>query len=269
MKTRINLLSIIYLLFLMLLLLSGSFYGALSDVVYCLAFIVPALIYTFLERRVEGDFAAPRLFTKKSALVLPIVFPTVLLIFLLSLLTSSLIALAFGKGGGVDVGDNFWEAFLRHAIITSVLEEILFRYIPIRLLSPISARAAIICSSLFFAMAHHSFFSFIYTFVAGVVFAFADIMCESILPSVFLHMINNTVSLLWIFYGESTIFAIWFYAVLAFLSIVSFVFIFIFGKEYAQTLERIRTSERVACTREMLLFSIPPILIAAAEIIRL
>ena len=54
MKKKLNVLTISYLLFLILLFLSGAFDGLLSDLVYFLSFLLPFALCIFLTRDEEN-----------------------------------------------------------------------------------------------------------------------------------------------------------------------------------------------------------------------
>ena len=146
------------LVFFLLLILSGSVSGLGSRVIYFLAFLIPTAIGIFAIRRgaCDENHEILRLDSTKILPSLPLVFPTVLAVMTLSLVTT----LAFGDRMAYfatsDVGDDLVVAILSHAVLPAVLEEILFRYIPVKLLAPYSPRYAVILSAVFFALIHHS-----------------------------------------------------------------------------------------------------------------
>jgi membrane protease YdiL (CAAX protease family) len=90
----------------------------------------------------------------------------------------------------------FWVALIMHALLPSILEELLFRYLPIRLLTPRSPKTAVLVSAVLFALAHGSLFKIPYALVAGLIFAALDIYFGSLLPSLIIHLLNNLLSLL-------------------------------------------------------------------------
>jgi membrane protease YdiL (CAAX protease family) len=119
---------------------------------------------------------------------------------------------------------------LAHAILTPLLEELLFRYVPIALLSPHSSAGAVIYSSLFFAFVHANLYQLPYAFIAGVIFAVLDIATGSILPSITMHILNNAISVLWLRYADAPSFRT-VYAVILFALALSSVPFIIFKRE--------------------------------------
>ena len=132
--------------------------------------------------------------------LLPLIAPTVLLIFLISVLTS-LIMTALGATDSVEIAENPWLALLLHAVLPAVLEEILFRYIPLKLMLPYSPKWAVILSALFFSLIHVNLFQIPYAFAAGVIFALVNIMTGSIIPSILLHFSNNAISVVYMMHA--------------------------------------------------------------------
>ena len=202
MKKNETLLSIAYFTFLLLTVVSGSLDGIMSDLAYYFSFIFPLFaVILFTDRALPrtGDFS---LSGESRALLLPAVFPTVLAIALISLATSAVISLFGGAPPQTEVGDDIISALFVFAFLPSVFEELLFRYLPMRYIAPYSKRSAVIFSAIFFALAHHSFFSIPYALFAGAVFMTMDLLCGSTLPSMILHFVNNAVSIVWSVYFE-------------------------------------------------------------------
>ena len=86
---------------------------------------------------------------------------------------------------------GFFEAALRYALLTAVLEELIFRYLPMRLLAHRSPRAALLLSSLFFSLVHCDLFQMPYALFAGAVFMILDLAANSVIPSLVIHFLNN------------------------------------------------------------------------------
>lgn len=213
--------------FILLLDISGSLSGALGDILYCLAFIVPAMAIFLLSRRFGLEMKPPRVKISGEGLgiTLALAAPSLALIFLVSYLTS--LALShFGGGPVADVSGDLWPVLLKNALIVPLLEEMLFRYIPLSLLSKHSRRGAIIYSAVFFACVHCSLYQLLYAFLAGVIFALLDIMTDSILPSLLLHAVNNAISVLWLRYSGDALFSEIYVGVLAALAVISLPIIF-------------------------------------------
>ena len=239
MKKNASILSIAYFTFLLLVVLSEGLVGIASDVMYYLAFIVPFFaVIAFIDREMpaicEFSFsgAAKRLF-------LPTVFPTVLVISALSALTAFVISLLGGGASARDVGDDLLFALLYYALLPSILEELLFRYLPMRYIAPYSKRYAVIFSAVFFSLSHHSFFSIPYALFAGATFMTLNILCESSLPSVILHFVNNGISVVWMMYFREEVSAYFLFAALLVPSVISLPFIFKLRKSYIASLKEI------------------------------
>ena len=254
MKRKLNTLSYLYLFFLALLFLSGGVSGFLGEVVYLLAFLLPLGIGIYLSRDEYPtvDFKMDR---EKVNFTLPLIIPTVAVTLLLSYLTGLLIFVTTGRVNSVDMGDSFLLAIISHAIMPAVLEELLFRYLPIRFLADRSERLCIFASAFFFSLVHHDLFSIHYTFVAGMILMSVDIATESILPSILIHFINNALSVCMVMYGDNPVFLTSFYSLIAILTVVSVIIIVIRRKKYAQEFETaFYCDERLIFTLDMWIF---------------
>lgn len=226
MERKINHLSICYTLFLALLFLSAKLSGFFSEAVYFLAFLLPVVLGLVLDKQTpKGDHGLFTISKKEVKATLPLIVPTVLVTMLISALTSMLIYAITGATNQVDVGDSIIVALISHALIPAVLEEILFRYLPMKLLLGGSKKVTVIVSALFFALAHHSLFSIPYAFAAGIIFMSLDVMTSSVLPSFILHFINNAISVGMLVYADNEAFTPAVMAVLCILLVISLVFI--------------------------------------------
>ena len=232
--------------FVILLVLSGNFSGIVGELVYYLAFLVPVMIGFYSSKGLKykreeekGIAEAPdRLlsFDKNRAVkLLPFVFPTVLTVFLVSLASSFLFSV-FGASSSPIEDVGIVRMLIAHALIPAVLEELLFRYVPMKLLLPYSKRRCIIYSALCFALIHCSFLKMPYAFVAGAVFMTLDIIFGSVWPSVTIHLINNAISIVWMKYCSEPVPTAVFIAVLVLLAALSLLFIFKNKKEYKSAL---------------------------------
>ena len=227
-EDKVKALSGIYTLFIIMLATSGSLKSPWSTLLYYGAFILPtflALIAFRESERDKGEFLG--IDSGRLTLALPTFAPSIGLILLLSLLTSLIMQALTGKTNSVDVGSSILPALVNHAIIPAILEEILFRYVPLKLLSRHSGKWTVVLSAIFFAAAHHNFFTMPYAFAAGVIFMTLDIITDSIYPSLLLHLLNNTLSILLIFAPSPII-----YILLAVAAVISVVYILINRKRY-------------------------------------
>ncbi len=199
------------LVFIFFLALAGFDFGVpfLNKAFYYLAFLIPlGLLFLFgknsgIEKTTPPSF---KLGKNGAVLTAALVIPTVGAVFLVSFLTS-LITNAIGiKPSVTDLSGNIFLMIILHAVLPSVCEELMFRYIPISLLSGYSKKYTVVISALLFSLMHLDLASLPYAFVAGLVFAYADIAAGSILPSVILHFVNNTLSIFYTRSGGSPVF---------------------------------------------------------------
>ena len=242
MSEALKLVTFLNLIFVIMLMLAGSIESVLSDAVYYLAFILPIAIGFYASRglqlkreKIAGVAEEPdRLFELKRDSVfwfLPLAAPAVALVFSVSMLTSLLLSLAGVSSPAVE-SEGIVKMLLVHAVAPALFEEALFRYIPMKLLMPYSKRMCVFYSAFCFALIHCSFSKMPYAFLAGVIFMLADVALGSVWPSVILHFINNTASVIWIKYCDSMT-ASWIYiGVLLAAVLISLPFIFKRRREY-------------------------------------
>ncbi len=244
MKKGIRLVASVDLIFLVLMSLSAYFNGLLGDLVYLSAFALPFVFGWFgakslrKEREEERGLAEtdyPRIGLSAEGVrdFLPLALPTVAVVFGVALLTSVILN-SLGATAPPVTEDAVWKMLLVHALVPAILEEMLFRYLPLKILYPYSPRAALIISSLFFALIHLDLYKLPYAFIAGMLLCLADVMTGSILPSVIIHFLNNASSVLLMKYGENPIFGTVFYSVLAAAVLASLVFVALRFKRYRE-----------------------------------
>ncbi len=164
--------------------------------------------------------------------------PTISIVFLVSYLTS-LVLTRLGMQGTTVESEALHTMIINHAIIPSILEEIIFRYIPLILIAPYSRRTALIISSVYFALAHTDVFMIPYALIAGVVFMALDIAADSIYPSLILHFLNNIVSILFIKYSNILVFKWSLIFALGVLTILSLVVIVLKRRDYREVARKI------------------------------
>ena len=226
MTRKTSILSAGYFSFMILAYVSSVISGALSLILYFLAFSVPFILAYFADRddsdRSVKYFKLDALGTKTTLLVL---FPSVFAVLSVSLITNLIIPATIGITNSANLGDSLVFALVYHAIFPAVMEEMLFRYLPLKLLSGYSRRGAVLLSAVFFAMVHRNVFSIPYAFVGGVIFMTLDIVTDSVLPSIIIHFINNLLSVLMIFFGDNNVFAISFYSFLILGTTISVIFL--------------------------------------------
>ena len=256
MPKALKYLTFLNLLFILFISLSGFAGGVLGSVIYYLAFIVPVALSFVLKRGKSVPFSAPsmKISPENLGLTLTLTAPVLAAVFFISWLTSLLLSL-FGGENVTDVSGNIFKVIFTHAVLTSVLEEALFRYVPIAFLAPYSKKYAVIFSAFFFAFAHCNLYQIPYALAAGIAFAALDIATGSIIPSLLLHFLNNLISIFWLKgMGDGT-FVMTYVIALSTLTVLSLILVFILRKKYARKLSFMRDAEGcVALSYEPLLF---------------
>ena len=268
MQKNINNLSLVYFLFLAMLFLSGTLGGVLSNVIYLLSFILPLAMGLYL---VKGEKTERLKYLTMDyegmRRTLPIIAPAVSVVIILSALTSFVIYLVFGRTNNVDVGDALIPAIIRHALLPAVLEELLFRYLPMRLLLPHSRRWTVLISAIFFALIHHDLFVIPYAFVAGVIFMVVDIAVDSVIPSMIIHFINNLLSVSLLVFKDNPNFAPFIYIMLGILTLLSLIDI-IGGKYYQKRVAyAFNEGERAKIPTSMIAFAVITLAIAVLSLL--
>ena len=252
MRGQVRYLTFLNMLSVFLLALSGLFGGALGKAVYVLSFALPFSIGVSLFKKVDASplkFHTGRVDLRLS---LPLVFPIILLIFGVSALTSLVLGI-FGFNDSTELSGSVISIIFNHALMPSLLEEAFFRFIPLAFLKGRSKRAAIILSSVFFAFAHCNLFQLPYAFLAGVCFALVDIAFDSIIPSLTIHFLNNTLSIFWMLYGDTL--GVYFVLGLVLLAILSFVFVWIYRTRYAEIFKgALAKGEKINLSYELVIF---------------
>ena len=279
MKKNLNTFTAMCLLFLLLLAAASGVSGVLSDVIYYSAFILPTILGILCDnklRREESEHdreypEAKNLFSfdkRGVSRLIQVLFPTVTLVMGLSLLCNKIIGAVFGVEPSVDVGDNLFLAIISHACMPALCEEILFRYLPMRMLARHSAKLTVVISSLYFALVHNSFFSMPYALVAGIIFITVDLLSESIIPSVILHFCNNTLSVIWIFFAKDPKYAIIISISMALLSLISVIAIIIDRKRHLSELSALlRSGDSYKIGYAPLAVAVPTVFFAISELI--
>ena len=77
-------------------------------------------------------------------------------------------------------------------IVAPVTEELLYRGFIMKTFSKVSQRFGIIISALFFALGHGNIAQFCLTLIMGLFMGYIDIKHNSLLPSMIIHFVNNT-----------------------------------------------------------------------------
>ena len=202
MKKSLLYVVLIDVLFLLILTFSSIVEGILSDLVYCIAFLLPLIVYFYISRLPDMPERSVSLISDKRSVLmtLPLVAPTVALVFSVAALSAYIFSL-FGISSETDVSGNIFSVVFTRAVLPAVLEELLFRFVPLNLFDKDKRKIAVFFSAFMFALVHSNPVQMPYAFVAGVVFALIDIAAGSIYPSLIVHFVNNLLSVIWMRLG--------------------------------------------------------------------
>ncbi len=268
MKRAVNL-SVFGALFFMILLMLLPYLapngGALFVLFYSLCFVLPAVSVRFISAKFGNAEGGLRLFPDGEGLrlSLPLILPSIAAVIFLANLTSYLLSFT-GASSGAGISGGVFYVFLAYAVIPAVGEELLFRYIPLKLISPYSKKAALIVSAILFSAVHANLFQIPYALFAGLAFAFIDIISDSFMPSVIAHLLNNSLSValnLFAFsIGMKLILSV--FAVLLVLSVFAAL---LYRRKYAERFRAIRAEKASVFTSEFLALIALSLILAATS----
>ena len=222
MKTRQTTLVLLQLILLLCSMLAatlgvrGIYYGALL--------LLPLLASLSKREKKESLSLLCPPTKERMRTVLPLL-PWILLLTLLTALLSSLVMRTVGIEASPISERTLAVALLRHALVPALLEELFFRYLPLRVLGRERPRTLVLVSALFFALAHLSLYQIPYALVAGILYMGVALYTESILPSMLLHFCNNALSVLMMLWGGETLFVLLLPAICIPLLLVSLYFL--------------------------------------------
>ena len=94
-----------------------------------------------------------------------------------------------------------WLAIIAFAIVPAVVEEYVFRGLILGAYMKVDMRAAVVISSLFFALLHFSLGSILYGFFYGCLFALIRIATGSMIYSMAMHLVFNAVNVMVAYMG--------------------------------------------------------------------
>ena len=210
--------------FFILLILSGAVGGALGNVLYYLALPVSGFSALFI---CKSDLSEEKMLSMKASDVkasLAYVFPTVLLVMTVSYLTALFFSL-FGISTDEKITEPLPTAILVYALYPAVFEELLFRYIPLRLSDKMPRGMLVVVSSVAFALVHADLTAIPYALIAGAIFILVDLRCRSVIPSLIMHFTNNLCSVLYMLYSSYEGFHLLYFGLLSLLAAISLFFI--------------------------------------------
>ena len=249
MKKRIALVILLDLSFLLLLFISGAASGALGGALYILAYVLPITVGLLVAYRSGNGAAVPGLrFEREKILPALMPMPPIMLAVMGISAVTSLILTSLGATAIADVSGDLLTVLFRHALMPAVLEELLFRYVTIKLLFPYSRRAALVISSVTFALIHVNLFQIPYALFAGFALGALTLTSGSVLPAIILHVLNNAVSVIWMRNAD-----VWWIIILALviLTLISAVYIIKRKKAYGEELRELLSGERVGFSAEL------------------
>lgn len=215
---------------------------ATATLLECVAFLVPMAVFGVIQRRLGTPLrmrlrlAPPRFW--------PLTFFVAGAVSLLSFFLNYLMALATGgallEGTTYDAVSRFggapgWLLVLALALLPALVEELFFRGALLSGLEKWGQGAAILVSSLCFALVHGSAANFLGPLVAGLLFGYLTVITGSLWPAVVGHLCNNLVYL-WMGYvlKRYAPFGIWPYFLL-----ITVALLFVFTYLAASSLERL------------------------------
>lgn len=242
MKNAVKVFTFLVILFLLLNSVAAMVGGVGALILKVLAALVPVCLGYAVSRRLktereESAGLAERedtlLMPNMRAVVspLPLLAPIIAVVFLISYLTSLLFGL-FGMESAAVADAPLYEMLILHALLPAILEESVFRYLPMKLIAPYSRRWCAVLSAVYFALVHMSVLQLPYALAAGFAFVLLDLAYDSVWPSLILHLFNNAVSVLWIKYSPHGEFAKWFVITMVAAALLSIVGVYFKRKEY-------------------------------------
>ena len=256
MQKNQNILTLAYTLFVIIVFLSAMLPGILSEIVYYFSFIIPIGLSLFLTRKDKVEGGKFLSINKEGVKrFLPLIFPAISVIIVISVITSMIISSVSGKTNNTDIGDSLIPALINHALLPALFEEALCRYIPMRLFAHYSPRGTILLSAFFFSFMHADLFAIPYAFFAGMVFMAIDLACDSVIPSVVIHFINNALSVVMIIYSDNPVISTGAIISLIVLTLISVCFIVDYRRDYESALNTVtEKGERVTLSSGMIFF---------------
>ncbi len=237
MKENVKIYTLSSLILLCILSLGGGFSEPLALVVRLIAFAVPTALAIWYSKANSGNRYAYLSLDKRGLLLLPVLLPSLLIIFGLSFVVSLIIYSLTGAQADMPVSGNIIFDVLSLAVVPALTEEMFFRYVPLKIIAPLSKKSALIISSVFFAVIHTSFFSIPYALAAGMLFMTIDLITESVWPSVILHFLNNLMSVAWMYGSGIEGFAEIYIAMFVLGAVLSLIPITILFRDYRRLLK--------------------------------
>ncbi len=164
--------------------------------------IVISLILVIITARIMGIKTLSSVkISKKNIRLGLLMYPVGLLANTIMTSITTIITKLFSSGGTtIPTADFSVDKASALAIITTILylviiapisEEIVFRGLILKTLSPFGKRNAVVISALLFALMHKNIPQAVGAFAIGIIFATVDTKANSIVPSIIMHSLNN------------------------------------------------------------------------------
>ena len=254
--------------FFLLLIISGALGGTFGNLLYYLALPVSGFLTLYVCRK---DLSKEKMLSIKGRELkasLAYVFPAVLSVMAVSYLTALFFSL-FGISTDEKITEPLPIAILVYALYPAVFEELLFRYIPLRLSHKMPRGVLVAVSAASFALVHADLTAIPYALLAGVLLILVDLKYKSVLPSIIIHFTNNLCSVLYILYSSREGFAILYFGTITLLSAISLPFVYkrekggdgVFATPIGRTFGKPETY------KELIALAIPTLLVAAVKLV--
>ena len=141
-------------------------------------------------------------------------------VLIISAITSSVSAAVGYEIVEVNPSENIFSALLFDALVPSVCEELLCRYVILRLLSPFGRGGSALLSALLFSLLHANLYQMPYAFFAGLMLATLALASHSVFIPILFHFFNNVTSIIIFYLSDSA--ALYFFAATVLLLPLSF-----------------------------------------------
>lgn len=132
-----------------------------------------------------------------------------------------------GAQGAEDISQySPWVSLFVFAIVPAIVEEYVFRGVILNSLLVLGTKAAILVSSLFFALLHFSLGSILYGFFFGCVFSFVRLSTDNLIMTIVMHMTFNGINVL-LSYADLTKIPSWIFTMSVIIGVVGFLILFV------------------------------------------
>lgn len=181
-------------------------YLILECIVYFLSFLLPVILFNKMNKYSQKEIYEPKESDKKSPLYATLLIGMGLVAILCASFVNYFLLECFTDYADFS-SQYLWYVELKHpyqiviyvisyAIIPAFVEELLFRGTICRSLTVYGKGTAIVISAVLFALMHTNVEQLLYTFVAGLFFAWIYVETKSIIFPILLHFLNNFISVL-------------------------------------------------------------------------